>query len=185
MSPSSIQTLAKRSIVSTDCSPAEIPARASPLAKLEFCSLTTTKYATCQTKWLSTGQYETASVSDGSAALDTLSDNHFDLILLDINMPGMDGVEVMSKTAANSTSQDHTVIFVTLHGDFQTHAQSLLSGGDDLISKPISPLELIVKSTVFLLSTQGPRSRRDKCLSKNLVTVRSERCTVGLRQIRR
>src|SRR5258706_3836454 len=154
MSPSSIQTLAKavdcldRLFTSGNTGSGEPTSKARVLLvdDDQICNMSNEVA-------LKRANYETASVSDGSAALDTLSDNHFDLILLDINMPGMDGVEVCQKLRRIPHHKTTPVIFVTLHGDFQTHAQSLLSGGDDLISKPISPLELIVKSTVFLLST--------------------------------
>jgi len=65
----------------------------------------------------------------------------------------MNGVEVCQKLRCIPHHKNTPVIFVTLHGDFQNRAQSLLSGGDDFISKPISPFELIVKATVFLLNT--------------------------------
>jgi DNA-binding response OmpR family regulator len=107
--------------------------------------------------------YEAVSATDGGAALTLLSDNAFDLVLLDIEMPGMNGVEVCQRLRSIPHHQNTPVIFVTLHGDFQNRAQSVLSGGDDFISKPISPLELIVKATVFMLNTPRapiPRAKR-------------------------
>ncbi|HEV2436629.1 MAG TPA: response regulator, partial [Verrucomicrobiae bacterium] len=101
--------------------------------------------------------YDTVSATDGSAALDLLNDNTFDLILLDINLPGMNGIELCQRLRGIPRHKHTPVIFVTLYDDFQNRAQSLLSGGDDVISKPISPFELIVKATVFLLSTSKPR----------------------------
>ena len=46
------------------------------------------------------------------------------------------------------------VIFVTVHGDFENRAKSLLSGGDDLIAKPVFPMDLAVKAVALLLKRQ-------------------------------
>jgi DNA-binding response OmpR family regulator len=46
------------------------------------------------------------------------------------------------------------VIYVTLHSDFQTRAKTLLSGGTDLIAKPVLPMELAVKVLMGLLRPQ-------------------------------
>src|SRR5882724_7257047 len=102
---------------------------------------------------LKRANYDTVSATNGLAALILLNKNPFDLILLDINMPGMNGIELCQKLRCIPQHKNTPVIFVTLRGDFESRARSLMSGGDDLISKPISPLELIVKATVFLLDT--------------------------------
>jgi len=102
-------------------------------------------------------KYDPVSAKDGWAALNLLEDNRFDLILLDIDMPGMNGFEVCQKLR-NLPHHKHTpVVFVTLYHDFPNRARSVLSGGDDLISKPISPVELLVKATVFLLKPSRPQ----------------------------
>jgi CheY-like chemotaxis protein len=111
---------------------------------------------------LKRANYDTARATDGGEALMLLSENDFDLILLDINMPGMNGLEVCERLRRIPRHQNTPVIFVTLSSDFESRAQSMLSGGNDLISKPISPLELIVKATVFLLSMPKPAVRRPR-----------------------
>src|SRR5207249_5408256 len=79
----------------------------------------------------------------------------------DINIPAMNGIELCQKLRCIPHHKKTPVIFVTLCGDFESRAQSLLSGGDDLISKPIAPVELIVKATIFLLDkskSQTPKA---------------------------
>ena len=105
---------------------------------------------------LNRANYDCAITTDSSSALNLIDDHTFDLILLDIDMPGTNGIELCRKLRGVPHHQNTPVIFVTLHSDFQKRAQSVQSGGDDLISKPISPLELIVKATVFLFSTNKP-----------------------------
>src|SRR6266849_714648 len=111
---------------------------------------------------LQRANYDTVIDTCGSSALMLLKEEPFDLILLDINMPGMNGIEVCQKLRCLPHHKNTPVIFVTLHSDFQNRAQSLLSGGDDLISKPISPIELIVKATVFLFSTSKLQTSKDR-----------------------
>jgi DNA-binding response OmpR family regulator len=100
--------------------------------------------------------YESVGAKDAGGALNLLADYTFDLILLDIEMPGMDGIELCRKLRSITHHQNTPVIFVTQHADFDTRAQSLHSGGDDLIAKPIAALELIVKATVSRFSTAKP-----------------------------
>src|SRR5436190_11026495 len=110
---------------------------------------------------LKRASYDTFSATSGIEALILLNKNPFDLILLDINMPTMNGIELCQKLRSIPHHRATPVIFVTLCGDFQSRAQSLLSGGDDLISKPISPLELIVKATVFLVDKTKSRTPKE------------------------
>jgi DNA-binding response OmpR family regulator len=100
---------------------------------------------------LKRANYNALSATNGSAGLNLLNEHAVDLILLDIDMPGMNGIEMCQRLRNIPQHKNTPVIFVTLHGDFENRAKTVLSGGDDLISKPISPLELIVKATVFLL----------------------------------
>lgn len=79
-----------------------------------------------------------------------LRESHFDLIFLDVEMPGQSGLELCAsirKTAMNLTTP---VIFVTAHSDFASRAQSSLSGGNDFIAKPFLSVELAVKALTWL-----------------------------------
>lgn len=95
--------------------------------------------------------YETASAPDGASALALMEQGAFDLVLLDVNMPGMNGFEVCERLRRIPGYKDTPVLYVTSNGDFQNRAKSVLSGANGLIAKPISPRELIVKATTHLL----------------------------------
>ena len=82
-------------------------------------------------------------------------------------MPGMNGVEVCQQLRNIPHHKNTPVIFVTLYADFENRAKSVVSGGDDFISKPISPLELIVKATVFMLSMPRPKVPREQPRLRN------------------
>ena len=82
-----------------------------------------------------------------------LEKKKFDLILLDIEMPGMDGFQVCKRVRAVPGYAKTPVIFVTSHDDFDNRA-SAMSGGNDLISKPVFPIELALKAVTQMLSAQ-------------------------------
>ena len=91
------------------------------------------------------------SVQDANAALDLLGQTNYDLVLLDINMPGLTGFELCEKLRGLPNHERTPVIFVTAFNNFENRKQSVLSGGGDLIAKPVSPLELALKVTIHLL----------------------------------
>jgi DNA-binding response OmpR family regulator/HPt (histidine-containing phosphotransfer) domain-containing protein len=94
------------------------------------------------------------SLEDPMGALAMLSENRFDLIFLDVDMPGMDGFELCQKVRALPNQQKTPVIFVTSLSDFENRAKSTLSGGNDLIAKPFIFMELAVKALTFVLKGQ-------------------------------
>jgi DNA-binding response OmpR family regulator len=82
-----------------------------------------------------------------------LEETRFDLVLLDIEMPGMNGFELCKRLRALPRHATTPVIFVSGHSDFANRAKGVLSGGDDLISKPVFPIELAVKAVIHLLGS--------------------------------
>ena len=87
-------------------------------------------------------------------ALQWMKERAYDLVLLDIEMPGIDGFELCKRLRALPSYASTPVIYVTLHSDFETHAKTRLSGGTDLIAKPIVPSELAVKAVMHLLKSR-------------------------------
>jgi len=85
------------------------------------------------------------------AALDLLSQNKFDLIFLDVDMPGMNGFELCTKLRAMPMHKKTPVVFVTGLTDFESRANSTMSGGNDFIAKPFLFIELAVKALLYIL----------------------------------
>jgi CheY-like chemotaxis protein len=94
------------------------------------------------------------SADDPPVGLQWLKERRYDLVLLDIEMPGMDGFELCRRLRTLPGYQKTPVIYVTSHSDFDSRTKSILSGGDDLISKPVFPMELAVKAVSLLLKRQ-------------------------------
>ncbi len=83
--------------------------------------------------------YKVTPVISGAQALKFLENNTADLILLDINMPEMDGFEVMEKIKANESWSAIPIIFLTADNDAETESRCLEAGALDFIAKPFVP----------------------------------------------
>ena len=90
-------------------------------------------------------------VENSEAAYKMLIETRFDLIFLDVDMPGMNGFELCSKLRMLPAHKTTPVVFVTSLTDLESRANSTMSGGNDFIAKPFLFLELAVKSLVYLL----------------------------------
>jgi CheY-like chemotaxis protein len=90
------------------------------------------------------------SVDDSIVAQGILERTHFDLIFLDVEMPGQSGLELCSHIRKMDTNRATPVVFVTAHSNFERRARSVLSGGNDFIAKPFLPIELAVKTLILL-----------------------------------
>ena len=85
--------------------------------------------------------YDVDAAEDGPKALKLLANKNYDLMLLDIRMPGMDGVEVMQR--AIEISPDMQIIMLTAHGSMESAIEVLRFGADDYLIKPSSPQEIL------------------------------------------
>lgn len=94
---------------------------------------------------------KSTAVSHPDEALKLLQDQRYDLVFLDVEMPGMNGFDLCKKLRAMPLHVKTPVIFVTALSGFESRAKSSLSGGDDFIGKPFSYIELAVKGLIYVL----------------------------------
>jgi CheY-like chemotaxis protein len=94
---------------------------------------------------------KSTAVSHPDEALALLEERPFDLVFLDVEMPGMDGFELCKRLRGMRLHAKTPVIFVTALNGFESKAKSSLSGGDDFIGKPFSYIELAVKALIYVL----------------------------------
>ncbi len=87
---------------------------------------------------------------DGSTAIEQSKKNTPHLILLDIMMPGMDGIEVCEKIRALPTVGKTIIAFLTARGEDYSQIAGFQAGGDDYITKPIKPKVLISRINALL-----------------------------------
>lgn len=104
--------------------------------------------------------YNVTKAKNGLEALKLLDENHFDLVLLDVMMPKMDGKETLKKIREKFNIP---VIMVTAKTSEKDKVEGLTLGADDYVTKPIKPLELIARVKAQL--------RRFTVLNPNKVEV--------------
>lgn len=102
------------------------------------------------------------SVDDPTIALKLLQENVFDLIVLDIEMPEMDGYTLCKRLREVEIQKNVPVVFVTGLSDFETKAKTTLSGGNDLIAKPFLFMELAVKALTHVLKARLAAADREE-----------------------
>jgi DNA-binding response OmpR family regulator len=100
---------------------------------------------------LEKARLQAVGMEDPAAALETLAEKPFDLVFLDVDMPGMNGFELCTKLRSLQRNKSTPVVFVTSLSDFESRANSTMSGGNDLIAKPFLFMELAVKALVYIL----------------------------------
>lgn len=87
--------------------------------------------------------YDTLRASDGQEALDVLARERFDLVLLDIKLPKLDGIQVLEHLGA--TLREQAVVMMTAHGSEAVAVECMKKGALDYIAKPFAAEELIKK----------------------------------------
>lgn len=90
---------------------------------------------------LKTGGHEVVLGVDGQNALDIFSAEKFDLIVTDINMPGMDGIELVKQVRARDT--EIPILALTTEGDESFRRRGEAAGVDGWIVKPFKPAQFI------------------------------------------
>ena len=93
--------------------------------------------------------------NNGFEALEKIKSG-FDLVLLDIRMPGIDGIEVVRRIRGNPESDNIPIIMITVLDDKQTRIEAIQAGANDFINKPIDRLEFQVRMESLLKNERGP-----------------------------
>jgi two-component system KDP operon response regulator KdpE len=109
--------------------------------------------------------YEVAEVGNGSAALEKLRSAHYDLVLLDLNMPGVTGLEACRAMRASS---DVAIVVLTVRDSHQDKIEVLDAGADDYITKPFNMQELLARLRAALRRTlPGPNPEPQRMQIEN------------------
>ena len=97
--------------------------------------------------------YRVSEADNGLAALEALRDDPAELVVLDVKMPELDGLETCRRLRQTS---DVPVIFLSSRGEEIDRVLGLELGGDDYLTKPFSPRELVSRVKAILRRTQRP-----------------------------
>jgi len=96
-------------------------------------------------RWLAREGYTTVSADNGPACLEALSKERVDVIVLDVMMPGMDGLEVCERLRDNPTWRSIPVMLLTAKDDIETRSRGMLLGVSEYLTKPVNKQELFAR----------------------------------------
>ena len=94
--------------------------------------------------------YEVREARDGVEALEAVTADEPDLILLDIDMPRLDGIAVCERLKAHPLRRLIPIVILTASNDRGTRLRGIAAGADDYLSKPFDPKELLIRTKVLL-----------------------------------
>src|SRR5437773_9524722 len=94
--------------------------------------------------------YDVREAKDGVEALDAVAAEEPDLILLDIDMPRLDGIAVCEQLKAHPVHRLIPIVILTASSDRDTKLRGLAAGADDYLSKPFDSKELLIRTKVLL-----------------------------------
>ena len=101
-------------------------------------------------RYLVRAGYGAQIAGDGRAALEIAARDHPDLVVLDLMLPGIDGLEVMRRLRENGGRDRTAVILLTAKGEESDRVAGLRLGADDYVVKPFSPAELVARVDAVL-----------------------------------
>ena len=131
-------------------------------------------------RYLEKAGYTTARVSSGRDALDAVRAKAPDLIVLDLMLPHVDGLEVCRLLRANDHTASIPIIMLTARADESERIVGLEMGADDYLAKPFSPNELVARVRALLRRAQRVDAPSGRPLSLGAIIVDPERHTVLL-----
>jgi len=108
---------------------------------------------------LSLAAFDTEEVADGHAALDRLRTDRFDLVVLDVMLPGVDGVSLCRALRAGGPNQRAAVLMLTARDTELDKVIGLESGADDYLTKPFGIREFMARVTAVLRRVSGGLSQ--------------------------
>lgn len=92
---------------------------------------------------LGLGQFSIVMADDGPSGIETAIRERPELIILDVAMPGMDGVEVCTQLRKDERTKDATIVMLTARATEADKERAMTAGADAYVVKPFSPLSLM------------------------------------------
>ena len=129
-------------------------------------------------RYLDKGGFTTELAGSGRDALTAISQRRPDLLVLDLMLPHVDGLEVCRVIRANSETAAMPIIMVTARAEEAERITGLELGADDYLAKPFSPNELVARVRALLRRTQRLPVARENTLSYGPIDVDIKRHVV-------
>ncbi|APR84269.1 PAS/PAC sensor hybrid histidine kinase [Minicystis rosea] len=126
-------------------------------------------------------QYEVILVSDGRSALETVRTTHPDLVLSDVMMPGLDGLELLRRIRADMGIRHTPVVLLSARAGEEASVEGLESGADDYLVKPFSARELLARVRTHLTLA---RTRTNLETAREAIRMRDEFLEIAGHELR-
>ena len=110
---------------------------------------------------LSNEGYNVSTASDGKSAIEMAYNISPNLIIMDVMMPNMDGIEACEKLRSDDKFNDTIIMFLTARGEDYSHVAAYDAGADDYVTKPVKPKVLVSK-------VKGLLRRLKKVIAKDI-----------------
>ena len=110
---------------------------------------------------LSNEGYNISTAADGKSAIKIAKDTIPNLIIMDVMMPNMDGIEACEKLRSDEKFNDTIIMFLTARGEDYSHVAAYDAGADDYVTKPVKPKVLVSK-------VKGLLRRLQKVIAKDI-----------------
>jgi DNA-binding response OmpR family regulator len=108
-------------------------------------------------RWLAREGYQTIRAESGPACLERLATEHVDVIVLDVMMPGMDGLQVCEQLRSRDKWRDIPVVLLTAKDDIETRSRGMTLGVSEYLTKPINKQELLTRLQAQIRSRELAR----------------------------
>jgi DNA-binding response OmpR family regulator len=116
------------------------------------------------THYLEREGFTVESLGDGRAALDRLRTTAYDLLILDVQLPGLDGLALCAEARRDKRTRSVPIVMLTARGDEADRIVGLEMGADDYVVKPFSPNELVARVRALFRRLERPDDGEDEPL---------------------
>ncbi len=117
--------------------------------------------------------FRVSSAADGETALEAIKKGGIDLVVLDLMLPGISGIELCRMLRRNPKTESIPIIMLTARGEEQDRVTGLDAGADDYVPKPFSPRELLARIKAVLRRV-GERMEKEKIIKLGDLTINKE-----------
>ena len=130
-------------------------------------------------RYLGRAGFTTEQLSSGRDAIKVISENPPELLILDLMLPHMDGLEICRAVRANEKTAAVPIIMLTARGEESERVAGLELGADDYIAKPFSPNELVARARALLRRTERGAPSRGVPMKYGAILLDPETHTVS------
>ena len=114
-------------------------------------------------------------LNDPLRAIGMARDLRPDLIILDVMMPDLTGIQLLRMIRSDALLQDTPVMFLTAKGETEDRLKGLEGGADDYLAKPFDPRELVLRAQALLRRAKSAAAKPDSRLAAGAVVIDLER----------